>query len=127
MLCCTDRQDKILGLTRVPTQNVVSACKGVLGSIAEYRSEHRREYVRQWLVRATSRWRIFWRWLGFRQPTRRDALFDYYHGGTFPPHFDAIMSYGGQEEKCKKILRIANATQSYSMWISAEGASACRL
>lgn len=126
MLCCSDRE-KILGMVRVPTLDVVDACQKTLTSIHSYRSNHRREYVRQWLVQATSHWRFFWRWLGFRQPTRRDALYAYYHSNTFPPHFDAIMSYGAQEGKCQKILRVANATQSHSMWISTEGASACSL
>lgn len=127
MICCQPSEQKILGMTKVPTDEVIRACKRTLESIYRSRSEIRHNYVRQWLVTATGRWRFFWRWLGFKQPTRRDALFDYFHGGRFPPHLSEIMSYGNQEDKCKKLLRSAQASVGNSMWISPEGANFCRL
>lgn len=125
MLCCS-REIKILGMARVNTADVVRACKGVLNSIYRWRSQHRREYVEEYIRSAQWWYKYFW-WLGASKPTTRNALMSYYHSSSIPPHFSAIMTYGQQEDTCKKILRVAEATRNATMWISPEGASACRL
>ena len=49
----------LLGMSEVSKDEVVSACQKTLASIYRSRSNMRREFIRQWLVRATGRWRIF--------------------------------------------------------------------
>lgn len=117
----------LLGMSEVSKDEVVSACQKTLASIYRSRSNMRREFIRQWLVRATGRWRIFFRFLGLRQPTRRDALYEYFHVGMYPQHFGEIMSYGQQESKCKSLLRVALASNSDTILVSADGAKACNL
>jgi hypothetical protein len=126
MLCC-DREEKVLGMVRVSKQAVIDACNRTLRNIWRGRSDYRKNAVAEYLKAADWNWRYFWRWLGFRKPSRRDALNYYYHGSSLPDSFTASMLYGQQEDKANKILRAANATPHSTMWISTEGANAIRL
>ena len=119
MLC---HKPQLLGMVRVVKADVVNACNRTLNRIYKYRSEHRRLYVENYLANF---WNTFWRF--GKKPTRKDALRSYYYSNSFPPYFDAIMSYGEQEDKCKKILNAAYATNAHSMMITTDGISACRL
>lgn len=125
MSCLTDDKNT-LGLVRVETDKVIVACNKMLKTIASYRSDARREYCQEWLTAATKRWQRFWRFFGFRKPLLRDAIYDYYHS-QHPPSFMVSMTYGLQEMNCKDLLRAAKATNNSTMWISNEGARACRL
>lgn len=126
MICCSS-QEKLLGMVRVDKQNVIDSAKGTLQRIYRHRSNHRKQYVNEYIASAMWYWKYIWRWMGFSKPTRKDALFSYYHSGTFSPHFEAAMMYGSQENKCEKIIRAANATHHATMWISPEGANSINL
>lgn len=126
MLCCSRENKMLLGMARVNTAEVIRACKSVLNSIYRWRSDHRRQYVNEYIESARWWHKYFW-WAGASKPTTRNALLSYYHSSSIPPHFSAIMTFGQQEDTCKKILRVAEATHNATMWISPEGASACRL
>lgn len=126
MICCSS-EEKILGMVRVDKQNVIDSASGTLRNIYRRRSNHRRQYVNEYIASAMWYWKYIWRWMGFKKPTRRDALFSYYHSSTLPPHFEAAMMCGLQEDKCNKIIRAANATRNATMWISPEGANSINL
>ena len=124
MICS---EEKILGMVRVNKKNVINSANGTLRSIYRSRSDHRRQYVSEYIASAMWYWKYIWRWMGFKKPSRRDALFSYYHSSTLPPHFEARMLCGRQESQCEKIIRVANATRNTTMWISTEGANSINL
>jgi hypothetical protein len=126
MICCSS-EEKILGMVRVDKQDVINSAEKTLKNIYRSRSKYRRQYVRDYLASAIWYWKYIWRWIGFRKPTRRDALSYYYNGGTVPPHFTELMMFHIQENQCNKIIKAANATRHATMWISLEGADSINL
>lgn len=128
MLCCFDRKDaERLGFVRVKTETVIEASRKTIGSIHRTRSRLRRQYVDKYVADATWWWSHLWRFLGFRRPTRRDALYAYYHGDRIPTSFDVNMTSGLQESNCEKLLRAAQVSERPTMWIGPDGVRACNL
>ena len=124
-ICCL--KDKTLGMVRVSRIEVMDACKATLKSIYSYRSNCRKEYVTKWLGKSVKRWEFFWCWLGFKRPTRRDALYAYYYDGLHPEHMDVEFIYGLQETRCKEILGAVSFSNKESVWMSMEGMKFCRM
>lgn len=127
-MCLIDEK-KTLGMIRVETESVISACNRTLNDINKRRSTSRRTFCNQWLASATKSWQRYWRWFGFRKPVLRNALFEFYHSRYhhFPPSFYTSLTWGLQEQDCRKLLRAAKATKHRTMWISTTGASICGL
>lgn len=59
-------------------EDVVTECKKRLSTINNMRSDLRRHFVHQYLYEKTKSWRYFWKYLGFKKPTKKMALKVYY-------------------------------------------------
>ncbi len=114
-------------LVSIPKNQVIDSCEKTLEAIKKYRSDLRRIYVQTWMEDKTYWWKLIWRWLGFRKPTRRQALYTYYHEGQYPMSCTASFASGRQEEECRLILNAARLTDKESIWLTPESVSDCGL
>jgi hypothetical protein len=129
MICCTTKREDIEGLARFPVTDVIEACKGTLRSIHASRSRMRREFVESELQSQLWWWNHLWKWvtLGLApRPSRRSALNEYYNR-RLPPVFHVVMSYGEQEQVCKRLLKAAENTPGHSMAVTVKAANKCNL
>jgi hypothetical protein len=127
MLCLSEEN---LGMVRVETALVISACKKQLQNIYKKRSNMRRAYCEEWLKEAEFYWCRFWRFLGYEKPVLRNALYNYYGGMSRGYHsysFEVKITYRQSEIDCEKLLHAAQVTKNPTMWISPEGVKVCRL
>lgn len=126
---CNTRRENIEGLARFPVADVVKACQGTLRSIYASRSRMRRDFVDQELQSQLWWWNHLWKWvtLGLiKKPTRRSALNEYYNR-RLPPVFHVVMSFGEQEQVCKRLLKAAQHCQGNSMAVTVKAANTCNL
>lgn len=111
--------------TVVDKNHVIQRCQKTLNDIYFWRSQHRRKYVEKYLQSMKFWHQYFW-WLGVPQPTRRNAIFSYYHGSKIPASFTGTITYGLQETKCKELLDAALIAKK-DVLVSSDGIRICNL
>jgi hypothetical protein len=123
-MLCFRHDNAPKGFACVSTEELIYCCTRQIKSIEAYRSQHRRQFVEEYLQNANWWWQNLWKFFLLRKPTRRNALLDYYHR-HHPPYFDAICTFGQQEENCRKLLLAAQVHTKPKIYVSEKGLAAC--
>jgi hypothetical protein len=117
--------EQLLAMTEVNKEAVITACESVIRSISEHSSIVRRKCCYEWLASQEKNWRSFWRFFGYKKPTLRDAIVNYYN---YEREWHFVSCYClAQKSGCCSLLRTARATLGQTMWISDAGVRTCSL
>lgn len=95
---------------KVSNNRAIAIAKYELNKIIEYKSYIRREYVKDFMQSRTKSWQSLWKYLGFKKPTKKMALHNYYYEriGFFPSKFAQVcFVFSGRQNKFEDMLKAA--------------------
>lgn len=109
------------GYVLMPVETVKTAAARMIEQINKSRSEYFREVVNNHLYWANLRWKYFWKWLGFKKPTRRSGIHHFFYDNTYVINHHRLIRAclcGEQYFICKDLKDAAELTEGEQMLVS---------